>query len=188
MNLACQKTTWSNYKRSGIWVDPPPCFFFHFEDLDSSSLNKCHKPPGQAVRSSKKQGYAHLNLDNSSLNKCPKLSGQGFRPLPPPKKKRTMPKCRGHQTKWVLPIGQWHIVVLHGDIIYDIIYDNSSWSELHWYCSVEVILIDTGAETTKAKTRAKIFPPTHSNIFYNTYILVVSRRGRFLKQIEQIEC
>ena len=42
-----------------------------------------------------------------------------------------MPKCRGHQTKWVLPIGQWHIVVLHGDIIYDIIYDNSSWSELH---------------------------------------------------------
>ena len=22
-----QKSTWSNYKRSGIWVDPPPCFF-----------------------------------------------------------------------------------------------------------------------------------------------------------------
>ena len=21
------KNTWSNYKRSGIWVDPPPCFF-----------------------------------------------------------------------------------------------------------------------------------------------------------------
>ena len=23
-----QKSTWSNYKRSGIWVDPPPPFFF----------------------------------------------------------------------------------------------------------------------------------------------------------------
>ena len=28
MNLACQK--WSYYKRSGIWVDPPPCFFSKF--------------------------------------------------------------------------------------------------------------------------------------------------------------
>ena len=57
-------------------------------NLDSSSINKCPKPYGQAFRPPQKQGYAHLNLDNSSLNKCPKPSGQAFRP---PQKNKDMP-------------------------------------------------------------------------------------------------
>ena len=68
-------------------------------NLDSSSLNKCPKPSGQAFRHPQKQGYAHLNLYNSSLDKCPKPSEQAFRPPPPKKKERkkklAIPKCWG---------------------------------------------------------------------------------------------
>ena len=63
-------------------------------NLDSSSLNKCPKPSGQAFRPPQKQGNAHLNLDNSSLNKCPKPSGQAFRP--PKKQGDAMLAIFGH--------------------------------------------------------------------------------------------
>ena len=38
MILACKKITWSNKKRSGIWVDPPHIGKFHFWDIHPLGL------------------------------------------------------------------------------------------------------------------------------------------------------
>ena len=48
------KITWPNYKRSGIWVDPPPVFFFFkiptFSRFFVADVPKAAKPLAQIDR------------------------------------------------------------------------------------------------------------------------------------------